>query len=100
MRKFPYFGFGFAWEKEMQGSVGGNALTLKAEKVARDQKMEFPYRGYGYAWVQTMSGKCGEKLDANLIITEVQQRKQKRFPYFGFGFAWPSAGKLTLTLID
>jgi len=99
-RGFPYFGYGFAWEKEMQGSVSGNALTLKAEKVAREQKMEFPYKGYGRAWVQTMSGKCGGKLEAHLTITEVQQRKQWRFPYFGFGFAWPSAGKLTLTLVD
>ena len=98
--RFPYFGYGFAWEKEMQGSVSGSPLTLKAEKVARESKMGFPYRGYGRAWVQTMSGQCGEKLEAALNITEVQQRKQHGFPYFGFGFARANAGRLTLTLVE
>jgi hypothetical protein len=99
-RVFPYFGYGYAWEKEMQGTVGGNPLTLKAEKVARESKMGFPYLGYGRAWVQEMSGNCGEKLQAALTITEVQKRRQWAFPYAGFGFAWANAGQLTLTLVE
>lgn len=99
-RTFPYFGYGFAWEKAIQGSVNGIPFTLKAEKVARERKMAFPYRGYGFAWVQAMSGKCGEKLEAKLTITEVQNRKNWGFPYFGFGFAWANAGQLTLTLLE
>ena len=95
-RTFPYFGYGYAWEKEMQGNVGGNPLTLEATQVARESTMGFPYRGYGRAWVQTMSGECGPKLAASLRVTAVEKRKEGRFPYFGFGYAWPQAAELTL----
>ena len=84
----------------MQGNVGGNPITLKADKVARKSTTGFPYRGYGQAWVQSMSGECGEKLSASLKITDVQHRRQYGFPYFGFGFAWANAGQLTLTLVE
>ena len=78
--------------------MNGNPIILTAEKIARERKMKFPYKGYGYAWVQSMSGKCGEKLKADLTITEVNKRDQWIFPYFGFGFAWANGGLLTLTL--
>ncbi|MEJ2266986.1 MAG: hypothetical protein P8X95_26370 [Anaerolineales bacterium] len=96
--EFPYFGFGYAWTKQVQGHIVGNECNLRATKVAKERKLRFPYLGYGYAWVQEMSGKCGDRLKVELSITEVDKERKWRFPYFGYGFAWAGKGKLRLTL--
>lgn len=95
---FPYQGYGYAWVKRMEGHVGGNPITLTASKVGRDKETIFPFRGYGFAWTRELSGECGDRLRANLLITDASRRKGWIFPYFGFGAAWENEGILTLAL--
>jgi hypothetical protein len=96
--RFPYQGYGFAWESEMRGTIGGTAVTLKASKVSRKMKWAFPYRGFGYAWTERLSGECGDRLQVELVTTDVGKHRERRFPYFGYGYAWANRGTLTLTL--
>jgi len=97
-RRFPYFGYGFAWAKRMQGTIGGNEATLTAGKVATEKKRRFPYFGSGFAWTQEMSGECGGQLKVDLLTTDVGRDKKWGFPYRGYGFAWANKGVLTLVL--
>ncbi|MBE9473890.1 MAG: hypothetical protein IMY85_03300, partial [Chloroflexi bacterium] len=97
---FPYQGHGYAWQQELQGSIGGNELTMIAKKVTRKKTWSFPYSGYGYAWTEEMSGECGRDLLIELKTTEVKKIRRWLFPYFGFGYAWVKEGVLSLNLIE
>jgi hypothetical protein len=98
--RFPYLGYGFAWVNSLQGTINGTEVFLAAKKVVREKKWRFPYFAYGFAWTEMMSGTCGEKLKADLVITEVGKKWQQRYLYLGYGFAWEKKGMLTLSRIS
>ena len=97
---FPWLGYGFAWVKEMQGTIGGNQATLTATKVKRETRRMFPYFGYGRAWTQEMVGDCGDMLMIEFSATEVTKRRQSGFPYRGYSYAWVNEGLLRISLVD
>ena len=97
---FPYLGYGYAWENVMQGTIGGNSVSLEARNIETQRKWGFPYFGYGFAWAQTMSGNCGDSLDLELNTNEVRKKRIFGFPYRGYGFAWINRSTLTLLLKD
>jgi len=84
---FPYFGYGFAWAKRMQGAFGHYAVDLSTTEVRRETRWRFPWLGYGYAWAKTMSGHIGGN-QIELTVTKVSRDRGWTFPYFGQGFAW------------
>ncbi len=84
---FPYFGFGAAWAKRMQGSSKDVSIDLQVVDVGRDQKSGFPWRGFSFAWVKEMGGTIGGNTTA-LTASKVRREKKWSFPYFGFGYAW------------
>ncbi|NIM94203.1 MAG: hypothetical protein GTO18_10895 [Anaerolineales bacterium] len=96
--RFPFMGYGYAWARSMQGTIGGNKVNLDAKRVAKKRKWGFPYKGYGFAWTEEFSGMCGEKLDAQLLITDAGMKSGWIFPYFGYGSAWADKGTLTLKI--
>jgi hypothetical protein len=53
---FPYFGYGFAWVKRLQGNYQGIPVELSTTEVVRKHTRSFPYNGYGFAWSQEMDG--------------------------------------------
>ena len=93
-------GFGFAWEKILQGDIGGHKATLQAKKVAKKRTINFPLLGYGYAWTQEMSGELGDQLAVELKAAAVQKKHYGRFPGIGFGFAWPEKGRLVIKPVN
>ena len=95
---FPYFGYGFARAKRMQGTFDNILVDSLIAEVGMERKWVFPYRGYGYAWIQEMSGECGKLLRLHLLITEVRREKKWEFPYRGYRFAGADKGVLPVTL--
>jgi hypothetical protein len=86
-REFPYFGFGFAWAKRMQGSFNNLPVDLFASEIGKDKKKSFPYFGYGFAWVKTLEGHvAGNRIV--LTARRVERETKQAFPYRGYGFAW------------
>lgn len=84
---FPYFGYGYAWTKSMQGSYQNLIAHLNTTEVGRSKKNRFPYLGYGFAWEARMEGDiAGNPL--TLKSSKVNRDTKIRFPYKGFGFAW------------
>ena len=84
---FPYFGYGFAWAKRMQGAFNNISIDLLTTEVGMEKRQGFPYRGYRFAWTRRMQGHVGGNpviLTAKKIVREQKQG----FPYFGYGFAW------------
>ncbi len=84
---FPYFGFGSAWAKRMQGFSMDVSVDLQAVDVGRDKKAGFPWRGYSFAWVKDMGGTIGGNETA-LTARKVRRERKWSFPYFGYGYAW------------
>ena len=94
----PWFGYGYAWVKTMHGSIGGNEVILHVKKVNTNKSWFFKF-GFGFAWTQEMSGKCGDRLNVEIVTTEVGRKKEFGFPWRGYGYAWAKKGKMTLSLI-
>lgn len=86
-RSFPYFGYGFAWAKRMQGALDHTAVDLVTAEIGEDRKRGFPYSGYGFAWVRRMEGHVGGN-QVTLTATKVKRETSQGFPYRGYGFAW------------
>ncbi len=84
---FPYFGYGSAWAKRMQGSSMDVPVDLQAVDVGRDRKAGFPWRGFSFAWVKEMGGTIGGNETA-LTARKVRRERKWNFPYFGYGYAW------------
>jgi hypothetical protein len=84
---FPYFGYGYAWCKRMQGAAGAVAVDLASTEVGMAREQGFPYRGYGFAWVKVMQGHVGGN-EITLTAVKAARKKTWEFPYFGFGRAW------------
>lgn len=86
---FPYFGYGFAWEKQLVGALDGSPVELNATEVSMAKRTGFPYVGFGFAWVRKLEGHVAGNGIA-LRSTAVEMDKARAFPYFGYGFAWTS----------
>lgn len=84
---FPYFGYGSAWAKRMQGSSMDVPVDLQAVDVGRDRKAGFPWRGFSFAWVKEMGGTIGGN-ETVLTARKVRRERKWGFPYFGYGYAW------------
>jgi hypothetical protein len=84
---FPYFGYGYAWAKRLQGVLNGIAVDLTTTEVGRERKRRFPYFGYGFAWVKRMHGDIGGNEFA-LEATKVCREEKQHFPWLGRGYAW------------
>jgi len=84
---FPYFGYGYAWEKEIRGDFDGLSITLQPSEVIFQRESRFPFRGFGFAWVKTFRGEIGGH-PFLIIATKVNKKMNWIFPYFGFGRAW------------
>lgn len=86
-RGFPYFGYGYAWVRSMQGNFDTHRFELYTTEVGKDKSNGFPYFGFGYAWAKKMEGQvAGSKL--SLSASRVARSEKRGFPYFGFGCAW------------
>lgn len=85
--RFPYFGFGFGWEKHMQGEVDDMHVDLRSSEVGTQRKWSFPWLGYGFAWVKRMQGHIGGN-PVVLTAKKVAREKKGGFPFFGYGRAW------------
>jgi hypothetical protein len=84
---FPYFGYGYAWEKRMEGEFNNLSVILSASEVFFKRKSGFPYAGYGFGWVKSFRGAIGGN-EITLSSTKVAREKIHTFPFFGFGRAW------------
>lgn len=84
---FPYFGYGYAWARHMQGTLNDVLVDLDTTKVGRQHVQRFPYQGYGFAWVKEMHGEIGGN-KVHLAATKVDREMKWTFPYFGYGYAW------------
>ena len=84
---FPYFGYGLAWAKRMQGVLDDVLVDLQTTEVGGEKGRGFPYVGYRYAWASRMQGHVGGN-EVTLAVTKVAKEKRRSFPYFGYGFAW------------
>ena len=84
---FPYFGFGYAWAKSMQGAYKDIPVELSTSEVGKRRQLRFPYLGYGFAWAKSMGGYIGGN-EVSLSANKVTREKKRSFPYFGFGRAW------------
>jgi hypothetical protein len=84
---FPYFAYGFAWAKRMQGAYEGITVDLRCNDVRKVKEQRFPYLGYGFAWVNSMQGTIGG-CKVSLTAKKVVREKKWSFPYFAYGFAW------------
>lgn len=86
-RSFPYFGYGYAWAKGVQGHHDDLLIDLDTTEVGRQRTWRFPYNGRGLAWVREMEGNvAGNGL--SLAATRVVREETWSFPYFGYGYAW------------
>ena len=86
-RGFPYFGYGYAWVRTLQGNYDSHRVELHTTEVGKDKSHSFPYFGYGYAWAKRMEGQIeGNKI--TLSASKVERSAKRGFPYFGFGYAW------------
>ncbi len=86
-RGFPYFGYGYAWVRTMQGNIDAHRIELHTTEVGKDKSNGFPYFGFGYAWVKRMEGQIAGNV-LTLSASKVERSEKRRFPYFGFGYAW------------
>lgn len=86
-RSFPYFGYGFAWARQMQGTQSDIQVDLKATEVVMQTRRRFPYIGRGYAWAERFEGHLGGN-SLTLTATKVAKDRKWAFPYTGFGRAW------------
>ena len=84
---FPYSGYGFAWDKRMQGNSDGVAVDLLTVEVGTKREYGFPYSAYRFAWAKSVEGQLGGN-PVTLRATEVVLERKRGFPYFGFGFGW------------
>jgi hypothetical protein len=84
---FPFFGYGFAWTKTLQGSFESIPIYVATTSVGRSRKQKFPYLGYGFAWARKMQGHIGGNQFA-VTATQVEMERKWRFPYLGHGYAW------------
>lgn len=84
---FPYFGFGFAWTKRMQGKADGIQVNLNAREIIFRRRRQFPFRGFGFAWVNRFDGMLNGN-EFSLVATNIAREKKWNFPYFGYGYAW------------
>lgn len=84
---FPYFGFGYAWAKNMHGTYSDFSIELSSIEIGKRRQTRFPYLGYGFAWVKSFQG-CIEGNEFRLFARDVTYKKTWGFPYFGFGRAW------------
>ena len=84
---FPYFAYGYAWAKSMQGAYKDIQVELSTSEVGKRRQLRFPYLGYGYAWAKSMGGYIGGN-EVSLSANKVTREKKWIFPYFGFGRAW------------
>ena len=71
---FPWVGLGYAWVKTMRGTIGGNEVVFQVNKVDMKKSWVF-YFGFGFAWTQEMCGKCGDRLKAEIVTTDVGRKK-------------------------
>lgn len=84
---FPYFGFGYAWAKNMYGTSAEISVELTSAEIGKRRQTRFPYLGYGFAWVKSFNGIIGGN-EFRLSARDVTYKKTWSFPYFGFGRAW------------
>ena len=84
---FPYFGFGYAWEKGLVGTRNGFSVQINPKLVVAEKKMKMIYKGYGFAWVQEFSGYINQ-MPLSISATLVKREQSWMFPYFGYGRAW------------
>lgn len=56
---FPYFGYGRAWVKSMEGGAHGILVKLRTTEAGRGRERRFPFRGYGLAWAKRVAGHIG-----------------------------------------
>jgi len=84
---FPFFGYGYAWEKGLSGIIDDISVEMRAQDVGKQRKHNFPWLGYGFAWVKKMRVTIGGN-QATLTATKVRREKRQMFPYFGYGRAW------------
>jgi hypothetical protein len=50
---FPYFGYGYAWTEEMQGTCGDQLeIDLVTTEIGKRKIQRFPWRGFGLSWIR------------------------------------------------
>ena len=84
---FPHRGYGRAWARKLQGTLGNALADLNTTEVGRDRRQQFPYQAYGFAWANGMRGTIGGN-EVNLAASRVKRETKWRFPYRGYGYAW------------
>ena len=84
---FPYFGYGWAWAKRMQGESDGVWADLQTLEVGKRLKSGFPYVGYRFGWAKLMEGSIAGN-EVSLAAEKVVFQRKWAFPFFGYGFAW------------
>jgi hypothetical protein len=85
--RFPYFGFGEAFEAELHGEEGDVWANFRCIEVGRSRALGFAWRGFGFAWASTLEGLvCGNP--ALLQVERVGRVRGWSFPFFGYGYAW------------
>jgi len=85
--RFPYYGFGYAWMRQMQGACEFVQVDLVLDELIRKRSTRFPFRGYGFAWAESLVGSIGGT-PLKLRADRVKREHKWGFPYQGFGRAW------------